>query len=67
MSDDEKAIGKDRLGEIEQAIAMEQLPPDPDAGLSEEERAQIVRFALHTVQIATTLTVIIGQKAIAAT
>ena len=39
-SDDEKKLGV-RPGEFE-TLATHQLPSDPDAGLSEAERAQIV-------------------------
>lgn len=43
-SDEEKKVGLDLHGQIEDAIAHDQLPPDPDAHLSEEERAAIVCF-----------------------
>ena len=39
-SDDEKKIGGSPAD----------LPPDPDAGLSEEERAKIVRFIITALK-----------------
>ena len=44
-TDDEKKIGVATAGYA--VTGPEQLPPDPDAGLSEEERKAIVRFAYH--------------------
>lgn len=41
-SDDEKKLGVEP-GEVVESGANDGLPPDPDAGLSEEERAAIVR------------------------
>lgn len=41
-SDDDKKIGV--VGQLEN-IGGRELPPDPDAGLSEEERARIVCLA----------------------
>lgn len=41
-SDDEKKLG---VEPVESGVAADDgLPPDPDAGLSDEERAAIVRF-----------------------
>ncbi|KAL0254687.1 hypothetical protein SLS55_009209 [Diplodia seriata] len=43
-SDDEKKLGVEP-GEFEPAtVAVDGLPPDPDAGLSDEERAAILSF-----------------------
>ena len=39
-SDNEKYIGVERE---ERRHSRHEMPPDPDAGLSEEERAKIVR------------------------
>lgn len=39
-SDDEKKVGVEAGGF--QSIGHDELPPDPDAGLSAEERARIV-------------------------
>lgn len=41
-SDEEKKLGVEP-GEVVESGANDGLPPDPDAGLSEEERAAIVR------------------------
>lgn len=41
-SDDEKKLGVEP-GEVVESGANDGLPPDPDAGLSEEDRAAIVR------------------------
>lgn len=40
-SDDEKVVGGGN-GKVENIVADDGLPPDPDAGLSDEERAAIV-------------------------
>lgn len=40
-SDDEKKLGVEP-GEVVESGANDGLPPDPDAGLSDEERAAIV-------------------------
>lgn len=42
LSNGEKTGDLDMTGQIEAALAHDELPPDPDAGLSEEERAKIV-------------------------
>lgn len=43
-SDDEKKVGVE-AGAFE-SLATHQLPPDPDAGLSDEEKARIVGFLI---------------------
>jgi hypothetical protein len=38
------------IQQIEYALANNELPPDPDAGLSEEEKAKIVRAHITSTQ-----------------
>lgn len=42
VSNHEKTNGLDLSGQIEAALAHDELPPDPDEGLSDEEKAKIV-------------------------
>jgi hypothetical protein len=45
VSDDEKHAGSDLQARIEEALQHhDQMPPDPDEGKSEEEKAAIVRL-----------------------
>lgn len=53
LSDEERSSGKEVNDQIEGPIAGGQLLDDPDAGLSEEERAAIVRN--NTTHITTRL------------